>query len=188
MGFFSWQTCDKEQSVMNSLTDECKTVYLLQPNGKPALYEPAYDGYGVFGGVDAYQWLMETNADHLGIDLNGLDDEARRITGINLAIGSVCKDSQTGEFWSYADKNNRIELLIGSLENSPVVNTFESWGSMIEQYNTTVNDLINSGRFERIEINTLLEVRYPIKLSFYKHTDYNDYPASKDCPRQGFFE
>jgi hypothetical protein len=57
MGFFSWKTSDKERSI------SCVkpfTVYLLNPFGEP-FREDDYEGYGVFGGKDAYQFLAECN-------------------------------------------------------------------------------------------------------------------------------
>lgn len=54
MGFFSWQTADTKESIMNHYSGQCKTVYLLQPGGAEPIEETAYDGYGVFGGWRRY--------------------------------------------------------------------------------------------------------------------------------------
>ena len=68
MGQFSWITSDTNRPVIidgyRGGPTEC---YLLIPNaymhvfGKDALYEPAYQGYGVFGGRDAYAVLAICN-------------------------------------------------------------------------------------------------------------------------------
>jgi hypothetical protein len=63
MGFFSWKTADSKESIANihsTHQNARKPVYLLQPNKDP-ICETAYDGYGVFGGVDAYAWLAKMN-------------------------------------------------------------------------------------------------------------------------------
>jgi hypothetical protein len=63
MGFFSWKTADTDESIMNRFTDECRPVYMLMPKEHgPHVFEPAYEGYGKFGGVDAYAWLARMNA------------------------------------------------------------------------------------------------------------------------------
>jgi len=76
MGFFSWMTCDTNESISNQFSSRgAKTVYLLQPNGEPSIKEDNYEGYGDFGGVDAYVWLAEAN---------GLGNTAGRDQGIAL--------------------------------------------------------------------------------------------------------
>lgn len=61
MGFFSWKTADTKQTIWNVYTQKHKPVYLLFPEGRPSIKEPAYEGYGDFGGKDAYQILAEEN-------------------------------------------------------------------------------------------------------------------------------
>jgi len=80
MGFFSWKTADTKRPINNvySKRPHKRTVYLLQPDSKPSIAENDYEGYGNFGGVDAYAWLARMN---LGID--GPDDEIRG-AGISL--------------------------------------------------------------------------------------------------------
>lgn len=76
MGFFSWMTCDTNESISNQFSARgARTVYLLQPEGKPPIEEENYEGYGDFGGIDAYVWLA-TN--------NGLGATADRYAGIDL--------------------------------------------------------------------------------------------------------
>ena len=80
MGFFSWKTADTNESILNRFACEdhgipVKTVYLLQPNGLPPIEETSYEGYGVFGEIDAYSWLAS---------MKGLGDD--RMDGIDLAF------------------------------------------------------------------------------------------------------
>ncbi len=75
MGFFSWKTADTKQSIWNVYTKKHRPVYLLLPEGRPSISERAYEGYGEFGGVDAYELLAREN---------GLGDN--RESGIELAF------------------------------------------------------------------------------------------------------
>jgi len=87
MGMFSWLTSDSNESIANVYSSRpTRTVYLLQPNGEAPLVEPAYGGYGDFGGVDAYVWIAEHNAQSQGIDIANMEHEERRMLGITLAF------------------------------------------------------------------------------------------------------
>ena len=75
MGFFSWQCAVCDKSIMNRYTDrppkECAAV-MVTPDA--AHHEPSYEGYGDFGGVDAYGWVGDGDRDK----------------GINTALGEDC--------------------------------------------------------------------------------------------------
>jgi hypothetical protein len=61
MGFFSWRTSDTDESIPNwASTRPTFTVYMWAPDGR-CFEEPAYGGYGDFGGVDYYALLSEIN-------------------------------------------------------------------------------------------------------------------------------
>lgn len=64
MGQFSFtDATDPSRSIVLSggeHPDNELTAYLLLPGGGK-IEEPAYDGYGHFGGMDAYEWLAEAN-------------------------------------------------------------------------------------------------------------------------------
>ena len=84
MGFFSWNTADTNESIANIHSghpNADRTVYLLQPDGKAPIEETVYDGYGIFGNVDAYAWLAEMN----GLGIPGLRIDDRRLAGIDAA-------------------------------------------------------------------------------------------------------
>lgn len=90
MGFFSWKTADSKESVLNVHSCHAnagKTVYLLQPNGQEPIAESAYNGYGMFGGLDAYAWLAKQNIDTDEVKALDLyeDSEQLRMMGIALA-------------------------------------------------------------------------------------------------------
>ena len=90
MGMFSWKTADSDESVWATGTDyyDAKKVpHLLQPNGEPPIPEPEYDGYGIFGDVDAYEWLARKNLPALGVPEDQFDhipSDTLRIIGIYL--------------------------------------------------------------------------------------------------------
>ena len=79
MGFFSWMTSDTERSIANRHSNrETFTVYMLSPDGSH-LKEDSYDGYGLFGGVDAFVHWMKFNHPE---ECEGKDDDSIR----NLAF------------------------------------------------------------------------------------------------------
>jgi hypothetical protein len=61
-----------------------KPVYLLQPGGLPPVKEECYEGRGRFGVVNAYVWLAKANAETLGIELSGCDDDEIAQIGIQM--------------------------------------------------------------------------------------------------------
>lgn len=67
MGFFSWKCSKCGDSIYNRHSDkkELSECYLITPTR--TIYEPYYDGYGVFGGIDIYELLGEGNRG-LGLD------------------------------------------------------------------------------------------------------------------------
>lgn len=83
MGYFSWKTADTGQTIWNEESHQgARTTFLLQPDGKPPLREDSYEGYGVFGGVDAYAWLARQNLPAERTE--GKSDDALREEGITL--------------------------------------------------------------------------------------------------------
>lgn len=82
MGFFSWNTCDTDQSIANHYSSRPTfEVHMITPDGR-VFTEPDYEGYGVFGGKDYYELLAE---------LNGLPSD--REAGIDL----VFKNNPNGD-------------------------------------------------------------------------------------------
>lgn len=64
MGFFSWKTSDTNRSITNIHSSKgAFRVTMLMPNGDKFI-EDAYEGYGVFGGIDFYDAVYELNKDN----------------------------------------------------------------------------------------------------------------------------
>lgn len=82
MGVFSWITADTEKSIPvegNLGHKKCFTVYLLAPDGT-YYQEDYYQGYGVFGGRDAFALLAQWNEPDKCVG----DDDKDRSIGIDL--------------------------------------------------------------------------------------------------------
>ena len=84
MGFFSWLTCDTQKSISNTYSVRgAFTVYLLIPRefGGGYIREDDYEGYGIFGGRDAYALVAQWNCPE---KCCGDDGKDRRV-GIDIA-------------------------------------------------------------------------------------------------------
>ncbi len=179
MGFFSWKTADTKESILNIYSGaKAKTAYLLQPNGKEAISEPAYNGYGDFGSVDAYQWLAEMNLSKEAI--SKCQDEDRDL-GMTLHDGSYLKTKE-GACYAYS---NSEAFLATELCNENEILSFHNYASEIELDGvvSSVNDHIESGKFTEIYFGKF--IKYPLKFSFDEKADYNKLSASESCPTQG---
>jgi hypothetical protein len=71
MGFFSFKTSSGKSIPNIHSSRPTFTVYMVMPNNTK-YREDAYDGYGVFGGVDFYETVAELN------------DQKGRAAGITL--------------------------------------------------------------------------------------------------------
>ena len=193
MGFFSWQTADTKKSIMNAHSRKFTgTVYMLQPDGELPIKEEAYEGYGVFGEVDAYEWLARKNiqdGDLAQIDKDSESDpekikNALVIIGIELDLGQYFVDTEDRTkgytiFWSFPFAISG-EGVPKNIMHYPV-----RFDEPLEDFDgKTANDLIESGRFERHDVPT---PKFPLKFSFNENAVYEDLPASENCPDQGCF-
>lgn len=178
MGFFSWLTSDTEESIANVHTGQCRPVYLLQPGGQEPICEPAYEGEGQFGGVDAYAWVAMANtpADVLA----GMDRDQVRTLGFLMTDGTILRDTQTGELWSIRGH------VPGGL-GTKVHNFPHSWMTIIPELGMTPSELRESGRFVSAKLRDHMDIQFPLKFSFDKNAVYEDLPAAKNCPNMGYF-
>lgn len=176
MGFFSWLTADTNESIRNRYTGEHLTVYLLQPGNQPPIREDAYEGYGVFGGVDAHDWLARQNLS--AEKLAGLSDEQVRMLGVSLGCGNYYVDSVTGRKISIFHWGG--DIIDPEIAYYPV-----SYEQPLADFDgKKPNELIAEGRL----VATPYPCDRPLKFSFHPNARYEDLPASKDCPDQGYFD
>ncbi|WP_285905139.1 hypothetical protein [Pseudodesulfovibrio pelocollis] len=90
MGFFSWKTSDTGQSISNKHSSRgALEVWMYLPDGR-IIHEPSYDGYGVFGGIDVYEFI----AVHNGLGAGDCSTNAVRAA----AIAKLYEISPDGEF------------------------------------------------------------------------------------------
>ena len=78
MGMFSWFTSDNHERIV---AGKVKDIYMTGKDGRIFHLKENYEGYGVFGGKDFYEYLAE---------LNG---EFSRDAGIKIAFGYESYDS-----------------------------------------------------------------------------------------------
>ncbi|MEE8428312.1 MAG: hypothetical protein V3S33_02260 [Gammaproteobacteria bacterium] len=195
MGFFSWKTADTGESIANAYADHPnagRTVYLLQPGDEPLSQSSfitqhpgdngvmsGYEGYGMFGGVDAYVWLAQHN-DNLELKLE--DKDELRSMGIELTFGKYYIDTQTKEMWAYGA---HTEILRSKVDIKSFPGGFET---VIPEIGLKPNELIACHRFqERPSTDFLGKVKAPLKFSFNQRANYRELPASKNCPEQGYW-
>lgn len=179
MGFFSWKTADTHKSISNKHTNRCKPVYLLQPSG-PHIKEPAYEGYGVFNGVDAYVWLAEHNLPHHV--LADMDEESRRSAGIMLT-SSVFKDTTTGRLYTVFHSAEFLKKM-----GVQVTHLGVTWDVGVPAFDgLTANEAIEKGRIVPVPIDELIPVQFPLKFSFDENARYENLGPSAECPDQGYF-
>jgi hypothetical protein len=85
MGFHSWHTTDTKKTIPCIHSEkEVFTVFMHDQNGN-VWEEPAYDGYGDFGGKNYYSLLAEMN----GLGKGCSEDEKN-----GIGIGLVCDRPQ----------------------------------------------------------------------------------------------
>ena len=120
MGFFSWITSDTNRSISNvySSRKAFKVAVIFPDNSR--VIEDKYEGYGVFDGVDVYEWIAKANGKKTreeGIDLVSDDFEEAAKNGFkvpkfaenldakyeNLLYPKSCPDQ--GYFYEDENKN-----------------------------------------------------------------------------------
>jgi hypothetical protein len=84
MGFFSWECAVSKEDIMNEHTKQGATPCVLVCPDDSIIEENNYNGYGVFGGRDAYSLLAIWNDPKLKNDPE--NDKKYRDQGINMAF------------------------------------------------------------------------------------------------------
>jgi len=169
MGYFSWMSADTNEQI--KLGDR---VFFLQPNGKKPIEEDWYDGYGHFGGVDCYEWLVDMNVGKGTIQKAKLLGIKKRDIGINIMFSSYYVDTRDGKKYSY-DMSELFDDL------NPFPGNYKSKVGGVE-----INDLIKENVFEKRSFEDYFgKINYPLKFSFDENAVYEDLPCSENDPNQG---
>jgi len=174
MGFFSWDCADTKDSIMNIHSGaENEVVYLLQPNGEN-IEETEYEGYGEFGGVDAFTWIAEQNISLAILERAKELKIETRLLGIYLDYKYYI-DTRTNKKYSYVFSNLFDDL-----------NDFGNYGDKVD--GVVVNELIKTSVWVEMPFSDYLgEIKTPLKFSYSEDADYNSLPASEIADNQGFF-
>ena len=179
MGFFSWNTCDSGISIPAAASGRpMKPVYLLQPGGLPPVKEECYEGRGRFGVVNAYVWLAKANAETLGIELSGCDDDEIAQIGIQMELGHVYKDVNSGELWHVFHDSRAL------IEGRYFKGNF---AEIIPEFGKSANQLVGDGRLRELAVSKVIGLQYPLKFSFNPDAVYEDHLGSDTCCYQGYF-
>tara|TARA_R110001583_G_scaffold52147_7_gene162204 strand:- start:1338 stop:1943 length:606 start_codon:yes stop_codon:yes gene_type:complete len=197
MGFFSFKTCDDDESIPSSYVgthkNKLKKVYLLQPDGEKPVEEANYEGYGVFGGVDVYEWLARQNISDIPEDA---DIEEVRLMGIYLdslelfAKGNVVAFMKKPDFFVDLIKRKFTEKYNDQAYTFVLVDDYSS--PIVELDGLNLNELDNASRKQNadvklIDIKEFIHITRPIKLSFDKNANYAMHRESQSCEYQGYF-
>lgn len=176
MGFFSFLTADTQESIANTFSGErVRTVYLLQPGGKPPIEEVAYEGYGKFGGVDCYEWLAEMNFGNASL----------HSLAVNFDCGHYHEDGDAIYVCSlHIERGQETAFRVAIGEPTKTIVFFDNYQSRIaEKGGATMNSLIKDGTVEE----KLGKLKYPLKFSFRRNARYESLQPSESCPHQGYF-
>lgn len=172
MGLHSWLTSDTQKSIR---WGDKRPVYILQPGGKPPIAETAYDGYGHFGGYDAYLWLFEHNQHLINGDISELSDFEKRAIAIYLEDGEICCDPATGKFY-------HVDADLSCVVPGEVIRYYFD---VVPGFGKSARELLDCGRFTLVPLSEILNIQYPLKFSFNPNAIYELLPAAKTCPWQG---
>lgn len=181
MGFFSWDTSDTEETINNVCSEEPHTrpVYMLLPNGQKSIKEEAYEGYGVFGGIDAYEKLAELNLGDLTADMSS---DERRLIGIYIDSSQDFYRDENGALYGCCSiaPPHLLKLLVDE-----EITTFSNYNQKID--GKTINELIENKKLIAEPAKLKYPLKYPLKFSFDESATYEGLPAAAIAENQGFF-
>ncbi len=178
MGTFSWLTADTNESIPATCSSRgARDVYLLQPGDEPPIKEDDYEGYGVFGGVKAYEWLAKRNLtegqQQAAIEVCG----NLYMVGVALELGGWFEHSKTGEYYTIFHR-------FPPIADRPITHLEATYAQPLEILDgLTANEAVKAG----LLIRRRQEPEFPLKFSFNPDADYASLPASTPCPKQGVY-
>lgn len=195
MGFFSFNTCDTNESIANCHSQKFnarRPVFLLQPNGAPAIKEVEYNGYGEFGGVDVYEWLSQVNFGGLGDRSAGIALEHSRNLKLGMNDNLLVVSCKKSDFCEHDDSDEFVKEYVETFfaKNEKTGDRKVIWNDcdvnpVIEDLGTTLEEAFLKEVLERTSVEENF-IHYPIKLSYCEAASYSSFSKSQDCEKQGF--
>lgn len=116
----------------------------------------------------SYVEFANANAEHIGVTLEGVTDDVKRLLGIELAEGHVYVDTHTGGIWCedmvIAGDAEPIKQMFLDMFKKPV--TFHDFNDSVPGFgsNTGLAKLVESGRFKWTKISDLVELKHSVEL------------------------
>lgn len=171
MGLFTWLTADTQEVIpAQGFKGGARAIHLLQPDGKPAIAEDLYEGYGHFGKIDAIAWLGRNN---LPKDVASALSE-QELEQVGHALGSnVYRDINTNEVFRF--KMNESNTL-DSIDEIKATDT-GMYSEPHPKYGVSPTELIEQGVWVEHKYN----IAFPLKFSFDANAVYEDLPASEQA-------
>jgi len=192
MGLFSFTTCDTDESIPCEFAEHENTgkkVFFLMPDGQPNLEEENYGGYGVFGGVDVYNWLARQN-----IPIPKYSDpEDIRVAGVYLDSDSF-KIYQLGKNFVFYDVSfvlvEHIKTLLTEKFGKIKVKVVKTYAEPVSFFDgksiNDIRDITELLGINTLKISDLMTITHHIKLSFNPVAKYEHEGKSGSCEYQGF--
>ncbi len=165
MGEFSWMLADKDNKTSLKIG---ASAYLACPDGS-FIFEDDYDGYGNFGGHDAYELVVDWNRDFL--DESMLQKPQR----------NMWTSDEEGHAW-FNEALQRYGTSVKRLYDWRSHNVTSD--EMAQRYGRDWKRLIGIDIACYDEQNA--ELPYPIKITDNRRIPYDELPASNGDPNQGW--
>ncbi len=160
MGYFSWMFADTDNDKALAMG---RRAYVACPDGT-VIYERSYEGYGVFGGYDIYDLVVDWNKDYIS------EENIRKPS---------CGERGDMKYFQY-----QLEQYKESCEKIRDLISGKPDEYMKEKYGKRYKRHIGVDIACCDEDNAAL--KYPIKICKKRQVEYNLIPASKHDPNQGF--
>lgn len=196
MGFFSWKTADSKESIASIYSGYHQdSIYLLQPGGKAPIKEDAYEGLGMFGEIDAYEWLARHNLNDRSMQVFEKEPFPKQATedlrdcGIAIGIGVAYLDKETGTKYIFKNNSNvHTALALSGYIDEERDYIFDRFDMPLPSLGyDSIKDCISSRRVVSTPLVNPEQISNPLKFSASPYAVYEALPASEECPEHGFF-
>jgi len=186
MRLICWNTAtvqgEQPEIVCGQSGATIRPVYLLQPHGQAPIVEQWYKGYGVFGGVDAYEWLAQKNIP--AETLANMSTEEIRSAGISIEDNTELYQDTNGQW--YTNKWSWFAEDSFPSHRNRKIHVFDNYDDIICE-EMDYNAAIEQGMLTLVPQNAILaEIGvkdfYPLKFSFDPEAQYDSLSPSERVP------